>query len=97
MESVMRWLSLSISVAHTVKEKGEAKPRQQTIDLSQMAVPLQMAQEKKQQALGSPEMSTVETEPPIKYITAGTWPDHSVFPKWHPIPYTVVQYIEQGC
>uniref|UniRef100_A0A8C7IG29 BRCA2-interacting transcriptional repressor EMSY n=1 Tax=Oncorhynchus kisutch TaxID=8019 RepID=A0A8C7IG29_ONCKI len=56
----------------TVKEKGEAKPRQQTIDLSQMAVPLQMAQEKKQQALGSPEMSTVETEPPIKYITAGT-------------------------
>uniref|UniRef100_A0AAZ3QVW0 BRCA2-interacting transcriptional repressor EMSY n=1 Tax=Oncorhynchus tshawytscha TaxID=74940 RepID=A0AAZ3QVW0_ONCTS len=55
----------------TVKEKGEAKPRQQTIDLSQMAVPLQMAQEKKQQALGSPEMSTVETEPPIKYITAG--------------------------
>uniref|UniRef100_A0A8C8F7K8 BRCA2-interacting transcriptional repressor EMSY n=1 Tax=Oncorhynchus tshawytscha TaxID=74940 RepID=A0A8C8F7K8_ONCTS len=54
----------------TVKEKGEAKPRQQTIDLSQMAVPLQMAQEKKQQALGSPEMSTVETEPPIKYITA---------------------------
>ncbi|XP_064834964.1 BRCA2-interacting transcriptional repressor EMSY-like isoform X1 [Oncorhynchus masou masou] len=55
----------------TVKEKGEAKPRQQTIDLSQMAVPLQMAQEKKQQALGSPEMSTVETEPPVKYITAG--------------------------
>uniref|UniRef100_A0A8C8HMW5 BRCA2-interacting transcriptional repressor EMSY n=1 Tax=Oncorhynchus tshawytscha TaxID=74940 RepID=A0A8C8HMW5_ONCTS len=54
----------------SVKEKGEAKPRQQTIDLSQMAVPLQMAQEKKQQALGSPEMSTVETEPPIKYITA---------------------------
>uniref|UniRef100_A0AAZ3PBM6 BRCA2-interacting transcriptional repressor EMSY n=1 Tax=Oncorhynchus tshawytscha TaxID=74940 RepID=A0AAZ3PBM6_ONCTS len=56
----------------TVKEKGEAKPRQQTIDLSQMAVPLQMAQEKKQQALGSPEMSTVETEPPIKYITAAS-------------------------
>uniref|UniRef100_A0A673X3U9 BRCA2-interacting transcriptional repressor EMSY n=1 Tax=Salmo trutta TaxID=8032 RepID=A0A673X3U9_SALTR len=55
----------------TVKEKGEAKPRQQTIDLSQMAVPLQLAQEKKQQALGSPEMSTVEAEPPIKYITAG--------------------------
>lgn len=31
----------------TVKEKGEAKVRQHTIDLSQMAVPLQLAQEKK--------------------------------------------------
>ncbi|XP_041742234.1 BRCA2-interacting transcriptional repressor EMSY-like isoform X2 [Coregonus clupeaformis] len=55
----------------TVKEKGEAKPRQQTIDLSQMAVPLQMAQDKKQQALSSSEMSTVETEPPIEYVTDG--------------------------
>ncbi|XP_041742237.1 BRCA2-interacting transcriptional repressor EMSY-like isoform X4 [Coregonus clupeaformis] len=54
-----------------MKEKGEAKPRQQTIDLSQMAVPLQMAQDKKQQALSSSEMSTVETEPPIEYVTDG--------------------------
>uniref|UniRef100_A0A4W5R9L6 BRCA2-interacting transcriptional repressor EMSY n=1 Tax=Hucho hucho TaxID=62062 RepID=A0A4W5R9L6_9TELE len=55
----------------TVKDKGEAKPRQHTIDLSQMAVPLQMAQDKKQQDPVSPGMSTVETEPSTEYITAG--------------------------
>uniref|UniRef100_A0AAY4EPR7 BRCA2-interacting transcriptional repressor EMSY n=1 Tax=Denticeps clupeoides TaxID=299321 RepID=A0AAY4EPR7_9TELE len=32
----------------TVKEKVEPKPRQHTIDLSQMAVPIQMAQDKRQ-------------------------------------------------
>ncbi|XP_036451193.1 BRCA2-interacting transcriptional repressor EMSY isoform X3 [Colossoma macropomum] len=37
----------------TAKEKGEAKPRQHTIDLSQMAVPIQMASERRQ----SPEPS----------------------------------------
>uniref|UniRef100_A0A8C8G058 BRCA2-interacting transcriptional repressor EMSY n=1 Tax=Oncorhynchus tshawytscha TaxID=74940 RepID=A0A8C8G058_ONCTS len=47
----------------TVKDKGEAKPRQHTIDLSQMAVPFQMAQDKKQQDPVSPGTSTVETEP----------------------------------
>ncbi|XP_068186715.1 BRCA2-interacting transcriptional repressor EMSY [Antennarius striatus] len=31
----------------TVKEKGESRPRQHTIDLSQMAVPLQVAPDKK--------------------------------------------------
>ncbi|XP_041749636.1 BRCA2-interacting transcriptional repressor EMSY isoform X1 [Coregonus clupeaformis] len=54
----------------TVKETGEAKPRQHTIDLSQMAVPLQMAQDNKQQNPGSPGTSTVETEPSTEYITA---------------------------
>uniref|UniRef100_A0AAR2KIA9 BRCA2-interacting transcriptional repressor EMSY n=1 Tax=Pygocentrus nattereri TaxID=42514 RepID=A0AAR2KIA9_PYGNA len=45
----------------TAKEKGEAKPRQHTIDLSQMAVPIQMASERRQspepsgQAAGEPE------------------------------------------
>ncbi|KAI4877471.1 hypothetical protein NFI96_015437 [Prochilodus magdalenae] len=45
----------------TAKEKGEAKPRQHTIDLSQMAVPIQMAPERRQspepsgQAAGEPE------------------------------------------
>uniref|UniRef100_A0AAZ3P162 BRCA2-interacting transcriptional repressor EMSY n=1 Tax=Oncorhynchus tshawytscha TaxID=74940 RepID=A0AAZ3P162_ONCTS len=52
----------SISSSH-VKDKGEAKPRQHTIDLSQMAVPFQMAQDKKQQDPVSPGTSTVETEP----------------------------------
>ncbi|XP_024249350.1 BRCA2-interacting transcriptional repressor EMSY isoform X3 [Oncorhynchus tshawytscha] len=54
----------------TVKDKGEAKPRQHTIDLSQMAVPFQMAQDKKQQDPVSPGTSTVETEPSTEYITA---------------------------
>ncbi|KAG9263658.1 BRCA2-interacting transcriptional repressor EMSY [Astyanax mexicanus] len=45
----------------TAKEKAEAKPRQHTIDLSQMAVPIQMAPERRQspepsgQAAGEPE------------------------------------------
>lgn len=63
---------VTVSVAFTVKDKGEAKPRQHTIDLSQMAVPFQMAQDKKQQDPVSPGTSTVETEPSTEYITAGT-------------------------
>ncbi|KAK3521780.1 hypothetical protein QTP70_018299 [Hemibagrus guttatus] len=45
----------------TAKEKAEAKPRQHTIDLSQMAVPIQMPTERRQspepsgQAAGEPE------------------------------------------
>ncbi|XP_070839648.1 BRCA2-interacting transcriptional repressor EMSY isoform X2 [Chaetodon trifascialis] len=54
----------------TVKEKGESKPRQPTIDLSQMAVPLQLAQEKKPSP-ESPRPSTSEAEPSTDYITAG--------------------------
>lgn len=50
-----------------VKEKAESKLRQHTIDLSQMAVPIQLAQEKKP----SPE-STSEAEPSTDYVTAGT-------------------------
>ncbi|XP_029029208.1 BRCA2-interacting transcriptional repressor EMSY isoform X2 [Betta splendens] len=50
----------------TVKEKGESKLRQNTIDLSQMAVPIQLAQEKKP----SPE-STSEAEPSTDYVSAG--------------------------
>uniref|UniRef100_A0A3P8YWP9 BRCA2-interacting transcriptional repressor EMSY n=1 Tax=Esox lucius TaxID=8010 RepID=A0A3P8YWP9_ESOLU len=52
--------------------KGEAKPRQHTIDLSQMAVPLQMAQDKK--APSPPGVSTVDTEPPTEHAPAGTRP-----------------------
>uniref|UniRef100_A0A8C9V3L2 BRCA2-interacting transcriptional repressor EMSY n=1 Tax=Scleropages formosus TaxID=113540 RepID=A0A8C9V3L2_SCLFO len=44
----------------TVKEKAEAKPRQHTIDLSQMAVPIQMAQEKRQ----SPEPAVLPPAEP---------------------------------
>ncbi|XP_026184413.1 BRCA2-interacting transcriptional repressor EMSY isoform X2 [Mastacembelus armatus] len=53
----------------TVKEKGESKPRQHTIDLSQMAVPIQLAQEKKPSP-ESPRPSTSEAEPSIEHVTA---------------------------
>uniref|UniRef100_A0A667XN21 BRCA2-interacting transcriptional repressor EMSY n=1 Tax=Myripristis murdjan TaxID=586833 RepID=A0A667XN21_9TELE len=54
----------------TVKEKGELKPRQHTIDLSQMAVPIQLAQEKKPSP-ESPRPSTSEAESSAEYIPAG--------------------------
>ncbi|XP_034405903.1 BRCA2-interacting transcriptional repressor EMSY isoform X3 [Cyclopterus lumpus] len=54
----------------TVKEKAESKPRQHTIDLSQMAVPIQLAQEKKPSP-ESPRPSTSEAEPSTEYVTAG--------------------------
>ncbi|XP_008280678.1 BRCA2-interacting transcriptional repressor EMSY [Stegastes partitus] len=54
----------------TVKEKGESKPRQHTIDLSQMAVPIQLAQEKKPSP-ESPQPSTSEVEPSTEYIVPG--------------------------
>uniref|UniRef100_A0A3B4TY67 BRCA2-interacting transcriptional repressor EMSY n=1 Tax=Seriola dumerili TaxID=41447 RepID=A0A3B4TY67_SERDU len=54
----------------TVKEKGESKLRQHTIDLSQLAVPIQLAQEKKPSP-ESPRPSTSEAEPSTEYITLG--------------------------
>ncbi|XP_026581606.1 BRCA2-interacting transcriptional repressor EMSY-like, partial [Pseudonaja textilis] len=54
----------------TVKEKLEAKPRQATIDLSQMAVPIQMTQEK-QHSPESPSIAVVESELVAEYITTG--------------------------
>ncbi|XP_037696681.1 BRCA2-interacting transcriptional repressor EMSY isoform X11 [Choloepus didactylus] len=52
----------------TVKEKLESKPRQPTIDLSQMAVPLQMTQEKRHSP-ESPSIAVVESELVAEYIT----------------------------
>ncbi|XP_030055910.1 BRCA2-interacting transcriptional repressor EMSY isoform X3 [Microcaecilia unicolor] len=54
----------------TVKEKLESKPRQPTIDLSQMAVPIQMAQDKRQSP-ESPSIAVVESELVAEYITTG--------------------------
>ncbi|KAK9536955.1 hypothetical protein VZT92_006696 [Zoarces viviparus] len=53
----------------TVKEKAESKPRH-SIDLSQMAVPLQLSQDKKPSP-ESPRPSTSEAEPSTEYLTAG--------------------------
>ncbi|XP_067347899.1 BRCA2-interacting transcriptional repressor EMSY isoform X2 [Channa argus] len=54
----------------TVRDKGESKLRQHTIDLSQMAVPIQLAQEKKPSP-ESPRPSTSEAEPSTENVTAG--------------------------
>lgn len=62
-----------------VKEKGESKPRQHTIDLSQMAVPIQLAQEKKPSP-ESPKPSTSEAEPSAEYVAAGTGGTHGNSP-----------------
>lgn len=53
-----------------VKEKLESKPRQPTIDLSQMAVPIQMTQEKRHSP-ESPSIAVVESELVAEYITTG--------------------------
>uniref|UniRef100_A0A8D0GPM8 BRCA2-interacting transcriptional repressor EMSY n=1 Tax=Sphenodon punctatus TaxID=8508 RepID=A0A8D0GPM8_SPHPU len=52
----------------TVKEKLESKPRQPTIDLSQMAVPIQMTQEKRHSP-ENPSIAVVESELVAEYIT----------------------------
>ncbi|XP_072230690.1 BRCA2-interacting transcriptional repressor EMSY isoform X2 [Leuresthes tenuis] len=54
----------------TVKEKADSKLRQHTIDLSQMAVPLQRAQEKKP-SVESPRPSTSEAEPSTEHVSPG--------------------------
>ncbi|KAF7661420.1 hypothetical protein LDENG_00262560 [Lucifuga dentata] len=54
----------------SVKEKTESKPRQHTIDLSQMAVPIQLAQDKKPSS-ESPRPSRSEAEPAAEHVTPG--------------------------
>ncbi|KAM4701023.1 BRCA2-interacting transcriptional repressor EMSY [Discoglossus pictus] len=53
----------------TVKERVESKPRQPTIDLSQMAVPIQMAPDKRPPE--STSIAVVESELVAEYITTG--------------------------
>uniref|UniRef100_A0A1A8IKQ5 BRCA2-interacting transcriptional repressor EMSY n=1 Tax=Nothobranchius kuhntae TaxID=321403 RepID=A0A1A8IKQ5_NOTKU len=53
----------------SVKEKGEPRPKQPTIDLSQMAVPIQIPQEKP--SPDSPTPSTSEAEPGAEQVQAG--------------------------
>ena len=66
-------LNLQVLSLSIVKEKVESKPRQHTIDLSQMAVPIHLAQEKKPSP-ESPRPSTSEAEPSTEYSTAGKPP-----------------------
>ncbi|XP_011218125.1 BRCA2-interacting transcriptional repressor EMSY isoform X6 [Ailuropoda melanoleuca] len=60
--------STESSQSSQVKEKMESKPRQPTIDLSQMAVPIQMTQEKRHSP-ESPSIAVVESELVAEYIT----------------------------
>ncbi|XP_069825645.1 BRCA2-interacting transcriptional repressor EMSY isoform X2 [Dendropsophus ebraccatus] len=53
----------------SVKEKADCKPRQPTIDLSQMAVPIQMAPHKHQAE--SSAIAVVESELVAEYISTG--------------------------
>ncbi|XP_073404715.1 BRCA2-interacting transcriptional repressor EMSY isoform X2 [Dendrobates tinctorius] len=53
----------------SVKEKVEYKPRQATIDLSQMAVPIQLAPDKHQ--AGAASIAVVESELVAEYISTG--------------------------
>lgn len=69
-QSATSTIKALLELQQTVKEKGESKPRQHTIDLSQMAVPIQLAQEKKS-APESPRPSTSEAEPSAEYVPAG--------------------------
>ncbi|XP_043359995.1 BRCA2-interacting transcriptional repressor EMSY isoform X8 [Dermochelys coriacea] len=59
---------LELQQTTAVKEKLESKPRQPTIDLSQMAVPIQMTQEKRHSP-ESPSIAVVESELVAEYIT----------------------------
>ncbi|XP_039560357.1 BRCA2-interacting transcriptional repressor EMSY isoform X4 [Passer montanus] len=61
----------------TVKEKLESKPRQPTIDLSQMAVPIQMTQEKRHSP-ESPSIAVVESELVAEYITTDSGRQHCI-------------------
>ncbi|XP_027744087.1 BRCA2-interacting transcriptional repressor EMSY isoform X2 [Empidonax traillii] len=61
----------------TVKEKMESKPRQPTIDLSQMAVPIQMTQEKRHSP-ESPSIAVVESELVAEYITTDSGRQHCI-------------------
>ncbi|KAA8586597.1 hypothetical protein FQN60_000433 [Etheostoma spectabile] len=70
---------LELQQTTAVKEKGEPKPRQHTIDLSQMAVPIQLAQEKKPSP-ESPRPSTSEAEPSTEYVTEGKVSSRVVVP-----------------
>ncbi|XP_061596292.1 BRCA2-interacting transcriptional repressor EMSY isoform X2 [Cololabis saira] len=61
---------LELQQTAAVKENTDAKPRQHTIDLSQMAVPIPLPQEKKP-GPESPRPSTSEAEPSTEHVTAG--------------------------
>nr|XP_034971105.1 BRCA2-interacting transcriptional repressor EMSY isoform X7 [Zootoca vivipara] len=78
----------------TVKEKLESKPRQPTIDLSQMAVPIQMTQEKRHSP-ESPSIAVVESELVAEYITTVSHRSQPHQPSSQP-QRTLLQHVAQS-
>ncbi|XP_077197361.1 BRCA2-interacting transcriptional repressor EMSY isoform X2 [Paroedura picta] len=78
----------------TVKEKLDSKPRQPTIDLSQMAVPIQMAQEKRHSP-ESPSIAVVESELVAEYITTVSHRSQPHQPSSQP-QRTLLQHVAQS-
>ncbi|XP_041323184.1 BRCA2-interacting transcriptional repressor EMSY isoform X3 [Pyrgilauda ruficollis] len=84
---------LELQQTTVVKEKLESKPRQPTIDLSQMAVPIQMTQEKRHSP-ESPSIAVVESELVAEYITTVS---HRSQPHQSSQPQrTLVQHVAQS-
>ncbi|XP_017691499.1 PREDICTED: BRCA2-interacting transcriptional repressor EMSY isoform X3 [Lepidothrix coronata] len=83
---------LELQQTTAVKEKLDSKPRQPTIDLSQMAVPIQMTQEKRHSP-ESPSIAVVESELVAEYITTVS---HRQPPAPAQPPRTLLQHVAQS-
>ncbi|CAG00897.1 unnamed protein product [Tetraodon nigroviridis] len=68
-QSATSTIKALLELQQTVKEKAEPKPRQHTIDLSQMVVPIQLTQDKRPNP-ESPKPSTSEAEASTECIPA---------------------------
>ncbi|XP_032878031.1 BRCA2-interacting transcriptional repressor EMSY isoform X3 [Amblyraja radiata] len=69
-QSATSTIKALLELQQTGKEKLESKPRQPTIDLSQMAVPIQMTQEKRQTP-ESPAITALDSELASEYFSGG--------------------------
>ncbi|XP_078258130.1 BRCA2-interacting transcriptional repressor EMSY isoform X3 [Rhinoraja longicauda] len=69
-QSATSTIKALLELQQTGKEKLESKPRQPTIDLSQMAVPIQMTQEKRQTP-ESPAITALDSELASEYFSTG--------------------------
>ncbi|XP_067889200.1 BRCA2-interacting transcriptional repressor EMSY isoform X4 [Heterodontus francisci] len=69
-QSATSTIKALLELQQTGKEKLESKSRQPTIDLSQMAVPIQMTQEKRQSP-ESPAITALDSELASEYFSSG--------------------------
>ncbi|XP_078078671.1 BRCA2-interacting transcriptional repressor EMSY isoform X8 [Mustelus asterias] len=71
-QSATSTIKALLELQQTGKEKLESKSRQPTIDLSQMAVPIQMTQEKRLSP-ESPAITALDSELASEYFSSGKW------------------------